>query len=115
LQAYARGRKLSVVPGERARIILLAAEDKENREIAVKLMVSCQTPGSVAEWVSGIGMIGIDQEGLVQAARTLNADEIVCMTTQQKPDIATHGSTRSMALSAGVSEARCGVSSEPPG
>ena len=55
LQAYARGRKVERRLVERARIVLLAAEGKENLEIAARLEVSRHTVARWGEAVSGIG------------------------------------------------------------
>ncbi len=106
LRTYARGRKVERRLAERANIILLAAEGLENLDIAVRLEVSRHT---VARWRKRfleLGISGIERDAPRPGrARTLNADEIVRRTTQEKPTNATHWSTRSMARAAGVSEA----------
>jgi len=91
---------------ERAKIILLAAEGLENLDIAARLEISRHT---VARWRKRflkLGISGIERDAPRPGrSRTLNADEIVRKTTQEKPSNATHWSTRSMARAAGVSEA----------
>ncbi len=91
---------------KRANIILLAADGREDIEIAAELGISRHT---VARWrkrFAHSGIEGIEQDAPRSGgARMLDFDEIVRMTTQEKPIGATHWSTRSMARAAGVSEA----------
>lgn len=106
LQSYARGRSVAHRLVERATIVLLASEGKENLEIAETLQISRHT---VARWRQRFLQLGV--EGLEKDAprpgrtRTLDAEAIVRKTTQDKPENATHWSTRTMARAAGVSEA----------
>jgi len=106
LRRYARGRTVERRLAERARIILLAAEGRENLAIAAELQISRHT---VARWRNRFLKLGIS--GMERDAprpgrtRTLDAEEIVRKTTQEKPANATHWSTRTMARAAGVSEA----------
>jgi transposase len=106
LGAYARGRKVERRLAERASIILLAAENADNLEIAAKLGTSRQT---VARWRARFlksGIAGIERDAPRPGrSRKLNSEEIVRKTTQERPQNATHWSTRSMARAAGVSEA----------
>jgi transposase len=106
LKAYARGRKLSRRLVERANIVLLAAEGREDIEIAAKLGVGRRT---VARWRKRflkLGIAGIERDAPRSGrARRLDFDEIVRKTTQEKPADATHWSTRSMARALGISEA----------
>jgi len=106
LRTYVRGRKVERRLAERANIILLAAEGLENLDIAARLEISRHT---VARWRKRflkLGVSGIERDAPRPGrSRTLNADEIVRKTTQEKPSNATHWSTRSMARAAGVSEA----------
>jgi transposase len=106
LGACARGRKVERRLAERASIILLAAENADNLEIAAKLGISRQT---VARWRTRFlksGIAGIERDAPRPGrSRKLNCEEIVRKTTQERPQNATHWSTRSMARAAGVSEA----------
>lgn len=106
LRAYARGRKVERRLAERASIILLAAENADNLEIAAKLGISRQT---VARWRTRflkLGMVGIERDAPRPGrSRTLNSEEIVRKTTQERAPNATQWSTRSMAQAVGVSEA----------
>ena len=106
LRAYTRRRKAERRLVERARIILLAAEGRENLSIAAELGISRHT---VARWRNRflkLGISGIERDAPRPGRRRkLDAEEIVRKTTQEKPANATHWSTRSMAREAGVSEA----------
>jgi transposase len=106
LLSYARGRSVAHRLVERATIILLAAEGKENLEIAEALQISRHT---VARWRQRFLNLGV--EGLEKDAprpgrsRTLDVEEIIRKTTQEKAPNSTHWSTRTMARAVGVSEA----------
>lgn len=110
LTAAANSRSLSVRFAERARIILLAAEGKQDIEIAAAMKVRRQT---IARWRGRFLERGID--GLRKDAprggrrRTARSDaqvrSIIVRTPQTTPTDATHWSTRSMARAQGTSEA----------
>ena len=106
LEAYARGRSVAQRLVERARIILLAAEGKQNDEIANQLDIGRHT---VARWrvrFLNLGVAGLEKDAPRPGRTpTVNAQEIIQKTTQEKPSNATHWSTRSMARAVGVSEA----------
>jgi transposase len=106
LQSYARGRKVAQRLVERSNIILLAADGKENLQIAEELGISRHT---VARWRARfleLGVSGIEKDAS-RPGRTprLDAEEIIRKTTRERPENATHWSTRSMARAVGVSEA----------
>ena len=106
LQGYARGRSMAQRLVERAKIILLASEGKQNLEIAEQLGISRHT---VARWRSRFieqGITGLEKDA-PRSGRTprLDVSGIIRKTTQEKPANATHWSTRSMARAVGVSEA----------
>jgi transposase len=101
-----RGRTVARRLAERARIVLLAAQGKQNDEIANLLHIGRHT---VARWRGRflvVGVAGLEKDA-PRAGRkpTVDAQEIVRKTTQEKPANATHWSTRSMARAVGVSEA----------
>lgn len=106
LEVYARGRSVAKRLVERARIVLLAAEGKQNDEIAKLLDISRHT---VARWRGRfleLGVAGLEKDApRTGRAPTVDAQEILRKTTQEKPSNATHWSTRSMARAVGVSEA----------
>ena len=109
LETYARGRSTPARLVQRAKVVLLAADGKQDLEIAQLLAI---VPRTAARWRSRFLKSGI--EGLKKDAsrpgrpRVIEPNlvrRVVEMTTQQKPANATHWSTRSMASAAGISEA----------
>ena len=109
LLAYSRGRKTPARLVMRSRIVLLAAEGKQDVEIARLLSL---VPRSVARWRARF--LRADIAGLQQDAprggrpRTIPAETVALVirkTTQEKPPQATHWSTRLMATASGISEA----------
>lgn len=106
LRNFARGRKVPQRLVERASIILLAAEGKQDVTIAEELGMSRHT---VARWrrrFVELGVGGLEKDAPRPGrARQLNREEIIRKTTQEKPENATHWSTRSMARAVGISEA----------
>ena len=106
LKAYARGRSVARRLVERARIVLFAAEGKQNDEIAELLDIGRHTVARWRERFLDLGVAGLEKDApRAGRTRTVDAQEIVRKTTQEKPPNATHWSTRSMARAVGVSEA----------
>src|SRR5215218_7468376 len=106
LERLARGRSTEARLVERARIVLLAAQGRENKDIAAELGV---TRATVARWrgrFAARGIAGIEKEaprgGRPPVARQQLAAKIVEMTTRQKPADATHWSTRTLAEALGT-------------
>lgn len=109
LTRYARGRNVSVRLSQRARIVLLAAEGRQNKEIATMLGT---TPPTVARWRLRFlhkGIAGIEKDaprsGRKPVLAAATVEEIIRKTMQEKPAGATQWSTRKMARATGVSEA----------
>jgi transposase len=108
LESCARARSASARSVERARIVLLAADDLQDKQIAAKLRIM---PETVARWRNRFldgGCAALDHDAprpgrtpTITAAKIL---EVIRKTTQEKPSNATHWSTRSMAQAAGLSE-----------
>jgi transposase len=93
---------------ERARIVLLAAEGKQDKEIAAELNM---TAHKVARWRGRYvdrGMEGLEKDaprpGRKPSISPATVKKVIQKTTQGKPARATHWSTRSMAAEVGVSE-----------
>ena len=106
LEAYERGRSVARRLVERARIVLFAAEGKQNDEIAELLDIGRHTVARWRERFLDLGVAGLEKDApRAGRTRTVDAQEIVRKTTQEKPPNATHWSTRSMARAVGVSEA----------
>ena len=108
LEAWANGRKTPVRVAERARVVLLAAEGKQNLEIAETLAISVQ---KAARWrwrFLSKGLAGLEKDaprpGRLPTIAQDTVAEVVRLTTQEKPAHATHWSTRSMAQTVGISD-----------
>jgi len=106
LQRLVRSRRTSVRLSQRARMVLLAAEGMQNKDIAQQLRVGRV---QVARWRERYGqsrLAGIERD-LARGAPPVKVDvaRLVELTTQSKPEAATHWSTRKMASALGVSAA----------
>jgi transposase len=112
LERLARGRKLAARVVERARIILLAAEGKQNQEIARICRVTRRTVGVWRRRFVLKGIAGILKDAPRAGRRRSISDEviqeIVRMTTQETPAGRTHWSTRSLAKQMGLSPSTIG-------
>ena len=106
LTQYARGRSVARRLAERANIILRAAAGKQDLEIAEALNIGRHT---VARWRvrfrrHGVG--GIEKDApRAGRTRTVNHKEVIRKTTQEKPENATHWTTRTLARALAISEA----------
>ena len=112
LEKLARGRSTPVRIAQRSRIILLAGEGLQNKEIAEQMGVA---PRMAALWRSRFLALGVD--GLLKDASrpgrtpSISPDtvtRIIEKTTQSKPANATQWSRSTMAKEAGVSESSVG-------
>src|SRR6266705_4421989 len=111
LERFSRSRTLSARLVERARIILRAAVGQENQQIADELGLCRQTVGRWRERFAVAQIDGLeDRPRSGRPARILSPtmDEVVRLTTQEKPPGETHWSTRTMATVVGVSAATVG-------
>lgn len=112
LERLAVGRQVPARVGERARIVLLAAEGKQNREIArlcgvARKTVSLWRRRFVERRISGI----LKDAPRPGRRRRISEDvvrEIVRKTTQETPQGRTHWSTRSLAQKMGLSPSTIG-------
>jgi transposase len=106
LEQWARGRKTPARLVLRAKIVLAAADGRENQEIAV----ACGTdPHTAARWRKRFAekrLAGLEKDaprsGRPADTQQSLAAEIVRMTTQEKPANATHWSTRTLAAELGT-------------
>jgi transposase len=94
---------------ERARIALLAAEGRPDKEIAATMKMTAKKVSRWRKRFLTLGMVGLERDA-PRPGRTpkINAGlirRVVNLTTHQKPPNATHWSTRSMARAVGISEA----------
>lgn len=96
----------SVRLAQRARIVLLAAEGMQNKDIAQQLSVGRVQVSRWRERYAQSRLAGIERD-LPRGAPLAKVDvvRLVELTTQTKPVAATHWSTRTMAAELGVSAA----------
>jgi transposase len=95
----------SVRLAQRARIVLLAAEGRENIEIARLLRIGRVQAGRWRDRYREGGLAAIAHDRPRGGRKpTVDANAIVRLTTQTLPAHATHWSARTMARAVGVSE-----------
>src|ERR1700687_5014187 len=109
LESQVRSRSLPVRVVERARIVLLAAAGRQDKDIAVLLSI---TPKKVSRWRQRFLVLGVagllkdaPRPGRKPAIGSRLRQRVVTLTTRQQPPNATHWSTRTMAAAVGISEA----------
>lgn len=106
LQKLKRGRKVSVRLVQRVRIVLMAAEGNMNKSIAAKLGIGRRTVSRWRERFALHGLAGIEKDaprgGRKPTARNKIAQLIIKKTTQERPQNATHWSTRTLARELGT-------------
>jgi transposase len=104
LSKLARSKRTSVRLAQRARIVLLAADGMQNKEIAEQLGVGRVQVSRWRERYAQSRLAGIERD-LPRGAPPVKVDaaRLVELTTQTKPVAATHWSTRKMAAELGVS------------
>jgi transposase len=107
LRRWARGRSVEARLVLRAKIVLAAAEGRENKVIAEELGTLRKTVGLWRQRFARARLSGIERDaprgGRPATARKEVAAQIVTTTTQERPPAATHWSTRSLARHLGVS------------
>ena len=106
LTRLTRSKLTRVSLAQRARIVLLAAQGQQNKEIALQLGVGRVQVARWRERYVQSGLAGIERD-LPRGAPPVTVDvaRLVELTTQSKPTAATHWSTRTMATELGVSAA----------
>ena len=108
LRQWARGRSLPARQVERARVVLLAAEGKQDLEIAAEIGISNQKAARWRKRFLEFGLAGLEKDaprpGRTPTITPAKVREVIRKTTQEKPVNATHWSTRTMAEAAGLSE-----------
>src|SRR5665213_3654422 len=108
LQQWTRGRSLPARQVERARVVLLAAEGKQDLEIAAEIGISNQKAARWRKRFLKLGLAGLQKDaprsGRTPVITAAKVQEVVRKTTQEKPANATQWSTRTMAEAAGLSE-----------
>ena len=106
LQRWVRSNTVSVRGGaRRAKVVLLAAQGMDNREIARELDIGRIQVGRWRERFAEGGVAAIESDRPRSGRkRRIAAAKIVRLTTQSMPEGATHWSTRALAAKAGISD-----------
>lgn len=106
LMKLVRSRLTSVRLEQRAGIVLLAADGFQNKDIAKMLAVGRVQVSRWRQRYQQYRLAGIERD-LPRGAPPMTVDvaRLVELTTQSKPEAATHWSTRTMAAQLGVSAA----------
>ena len=106
LTKLVRSKRTSVRLAQRARIVLLASQGLQNKEIGVELGVGRVQVSRWRERYAQGRLAGIERD-LPRGAPPLKVDvaRLVELTTQSTPEAATHWSTRTLAAQLGVSPA----------
>ena len=104
LTRLVRSKLTSVRLAQRARIVLLAAQGLQNKDIAEQLGVGRVQVGRWRERYLEFGLQGIERD-MPRGAPPVKVDaaKLVELTTQTTPPAATHWSTRKMGALLGVS------------
>jgi transposase len=104
LTRWSRGRSTPVRLMQRAHIVLLAAEGKMNKDIAVELNIMPNTVGRWRERFSQDGITAImkDAPRCGRKPRTDLVRRIIEKTTREVPQNATHWSSRTLATALGI-------------
>lgn len=109
LEQWARSCSLPARVVERARVVLLAAEGQQGKEIASAMNI---TPKKASRWrvrFLALGLAGLERDasrpGRTPKITARFIERVVHMTTRQKPRNTAHWSTRTMAAAVGISEA----------
>ncbi len=107
LEKWSRGKRTPARLVTRAKIVLLAAQGRLNRDIALEVGVGRDTVGRWRERFSTHRLAGIEKDaprgGRLPTVRNRVARRIIETTTQKKPENATHWSTRTLAEHLGLS------------
>ena len=108
LEHWARGRSTPVRLMQRARIVLLAAKGRENKDIARTVGVTRQLVGRWRNRYVGKGLAGIEKDAPRSGRKPVRRDalvqKIIQATLHQEPAHSTHWSTRTLAKTLGTSD-----------
>jgi transposase len=109
LTKLAKSKLTSVRLAQRARIVLLAAQGMQDKQIAAELGIGRRQAARWRERYNRLRLAGIERD-LPRGAppRKIELARLVELTTQTKPEARTHWSTRTMAGKLGVSAATIG-------
>jgi transposase len=109
LVKWSRGRSTPARLVLRAKIVLAAAQGRENKDIALDLGCKRETVGKWRSRFASLRLTGIEKDasrsGPPATVRSAHEAEIIRRTTQELPSDATQWSVRSMAAVIGCSKA----------
>ena len=112
LEKQMRGRSTSVRVAQRSRIVLLAADGLQNKQIAAQMDV---TPRMAALWRGRFIALGLDglmkdapRPGRTPAISAAIVSAVIAKTTQSTPTNATHWSRSTMARAMNISDSTVG-------
>ncbi len=111
LEGYVRRRTTGQALATRSRIILMAADGVSNKTIATRVGTSRSTVMTWRKRFSERGLDGLHDEPRPGAPRSISdadVERVITMTLEEKPNGATHWSTRELAKRAGVSHSSVG-------
>jgi transposase len=112
LKKLSKRRSVSVRLAERSKIVLLAAEGKDNHAIASELGITRQKVGRWRKRYSEDGLSGIEKDSPRPGRRPQISkkvrDEVIRKTLDEKPRNATHWSRSLMAKEMGLSDSTIG-------
>jgi len=101
LTKWARGRSTPVRLSQRAKIILLASDDFQNKDIALQVGTDRRTVGRWRNRFASMGINGIIKDaprgGRTPTKRNAQVRRIISATTRTKPENATHWTVRTLA------------------
>lgn len=108
LMKWSRGRSTPARLVQRAKIVLAAADGRENKQIAADLGCTRRTVGIWRNRFVSAGIAGIERDaprgGRPVSVRSRKEAAIIRKTTQETPPNATQWSVRSMARAVGASK-----------
>jgi transposase len=108
LTKWSRGRSTPARLVQRAKIVLAAAEGRQNKDVAAELGCTRRTVGTWRNRFAEAGLAGIEQDaprgGRPTTVRDEKEAEIIRRTTRETPPNATQWSVRSMARAVGTSK-----------
>src|SRR5664279_936864 len=107
LERLANRRKSSQATALRARIVMCCAKGDTNQEVARHLGVSDAMVGKWRKRSVEHRLDGLSDDPRPGVPRTITDDQVeavIVKTLEEKPDDATHWSTRSMAAEVGMSQ-----------
>jgi transposase len=112
LEALSKGRRVSVRLAERARIVLLAADGRDNEQIGKALGITRQKAGRWRLRFAQLGFSGIEKDaprpGRFPKYGKRVVGEVIRKTLHETPENATHWSRTSMAAVTGLSDSTIG-------